>query len=67
MELIKLTALRPLSGPYGRPNPGQEFITDSDTAEDLESQGLAERYRPPVKMAALYQNKALRPHANKSA
>jgi len=68
MELIKLTALRPLSGPYGRPNPGQEFTTDSDTAEELEAQGLAERYRPPStpKMQpATYENKMLRTHANK--
>lgn len=44
--MIKLTALRPLTGDYGRVREGEAFeVPDEATAESLEARGLAERYR----------------------
>lgn len=51
---VRLTALRPLYGDYGRVQAGQSFETDSETAESLEARGLAERYRQPVDLRAMF-------------
>lgn len=43
-----MKALRPLTGEYGRKNPGERFVTNSQHAETLAAKGLAEYYYPPV-------------------
>jgi hypothetical protein len=53
LYLVKLRAIRSLTGDYGRVEPGGTFTTDSRTAERLESRGLAERFRPPEPLPTL--------------
>ena len=65
--MIKLTALKPLSGDYGRVRPGDAFeVSDESTAESLESRGLAERYREAKQMPAP-ANKMMPEAENKTA
>jgi hypothetical protein len=69
MFLVKLVALRPLSGDdYGNVQPGAVFETNNIKAEKLESRGLAYRWRPPrirSKSLAVPENKMIRPAENK--
>lgn len=69
---VKLSAIRPLSGSYGKVSPGAPFVTDNRTAESLMSRGLAERYRETiptievrVKMMASVENKMISVRENK--
>lgn len=73
----RLTAIRQLCGnysrnwPFGIIPPGAAFECDDETAESLESRGLAERFRPPaVDLKALFpapENKVAGPTENKTA
>lgn len=68
LTLVKMVASKPLFGDdYGRVVPGQEFVTNSQKAEMLESKGLA--YRAPHAKAihAAPENKMLTPREDKSA
>jgi hypothetical protein len=44
----QLKAIKPLSGNYGRVEPGAVFFCQDDIAEQLEARGLAYRYYPPA-------------------
>jgi hypothetical protein len=44
MTMVTMTAIRQLYGDWGMKGPGEQFVTDSKTAEKLEQKGLAERY-----------------------
>lgn len=72
--MVKLTALRTLTGSYGTAHEGQSFEVSEEDAESLESRGLAERYREvkrPVhdisefKMRTPLENKMVEPSRNK--
>lgn len=47
LTLVSLVALKPLTGDYGHVHEGQQFTTDSRTAENLQRRGLARRPRHP--------------------
>lgn len=72
MYLVKLVAIRPLSGDdYGSVEPGAIFETNNKKAEMLEGKGLAYRYRPArprpaAKMMPPPENKMLVPAHNKA-
>ncbi len=59
----RLIAIRQLTGDYGCVDPGQQFETDAETAESLESRGLAYVYRPPRSLA---ERKAMQAPENKA-
>ena len=65
-----LIALRPLSGEFGIVIEDDVFEASEETAESLESRGLAERYRPiqsisQFKMREPLENKMIEPSRNK--
>lgn len=72
LQSIKMVALMPLCGDYGRPTTGDVFETNEEVAESLEARGMACRYLPPrnvvapPKMTAPAANKMLPPFVNKS-
>ena len=73
--MVKLTALRTITGAYGTAHEGQSFEVSEEDAVSLESRGLAERYREkqriPVhdisafKMHLPAENKMIQPERNK--
>jgi hypothetical protein len=63
--MVKLTAIRQLTGSYGSVAPGQSFNVDEKTAEHLEARGLAKR-ASSAKSTGPAENKATGPESNKS-
>ena len=53
MNNVQMMAFLPLYGDYGRADAGEIFATNEATATDLETRGLAGRYRPPVRRSLL--------------
>lgn len=72
--MTKLIALRTLSGKHGVVYAGQPFEREEADAQDLESRGLAYRYREPVVkqyapetfLPAAFENKAVLPEETKT-
>lgn len=46
--MIELKAIRPLSGSYGKVNPGQRFFAAPGQAKNLIERGLAEKVAAPA-------------------
>ena len=60
-----LTALRQLHGDYGDVAAGAQFVVSDELAEQLEAQGVVERYRPAAKAKPAHDNKMLRSSESK--
>lgn len=63
--MVKLTALRTITGTYGTAHEGQTFEVPEEDAESLEARGLAERYREPKPVHDISQFKMREPVENK--
>jgi hypothetical protein len=67
---VTVTALKQISGSYGRAKRGQEITIDSKLAEALEAKGLVSREpvrKSGAKSTGPAENKAVTPGENKAA
>jgi hypothetical protein len=65
MNPVTMVAIRQLVGDWGNCPANGHFEVSEEVALQLEAEGKAYRYRPPVKAKAVHPNKMYSPAENK--